>query len=186
MRPAGNLLFGHAVRLDALEETDVPTVARWETGPFLRLYDARPAMPRSEAEVAEWLDDVRQSERTLAFAIRALEDDRLLGTLELDSILWTHRVCGMGLAIGERENWGRGFGSEAAALGLAFAFQELNLHRVTATVFAYNERSIALVEKLGFRREGAFREFLERDGQRYDMLLYGLLRHEWRAPTEDR
>jgi len=186
MRPARDLLFGHAVRLGALEERDVPTIARWQTGPFLRLYDARPAVPRSETEVAEWLDDVRQSEQTIAFAIRALEDDRLLGTLELDSILWAHRVCGMGLAIGERENWGRGFGSEAAALGLAFAFEELNLHRVTATVFAYNDRSIALVEKLGFRNEGAFREFLERDARRYDMLLYGLLRHEWHSGTRDR
>lgn len=131
MTPARNVLFGHAVRLDALEESDVPAIARWQTGPFLRLYDARPAVPRSKAEVAEWLDDVRQSE-------------------------WTS------------------------------AFEELNLHRVTATVFAYNERSIALLEKLGFRREGAFREFLERDGRRYDMLLYGLLCHEWHLGTRDR
>jgi RimJ/RimL family protein N-acetyltransferase len=40
---------------------------------------------------------------------------------------------------------------------------------------------MALLEKLGFRREGVFRDFLERDGERHDMLLYGLLRPEWRA-----
>jgi len=48
-----------------------------------------------------------------------------------------------------------------------------------------NRRSIALFEKLGFRREGAHREFLQRDGERYDMLLYGLLKHEWRAGNEE-
>ncbi len=46
-------------------------------------------------------------------------------------------------------------------------------------MFEYNERAIALYEKLGFRREGVYREFLSRDGQRYDMYLYGLLRREW-------
>jgi len=180
-----DLLRGQLVRLDALEDADVPTIARWQVGPFLRLYDARPAAPRSEPELAEWLNDVRQEDRIKAFAIRALEDDRLLGTLELDSILWAHRVCGIAVAIGERENWGRGFGSEAVGLGLAFAFQELNLHRVTATVFAYNDRSIAVLEKLGFQREGTYREFLERDGKRHDMFLYGILRPEWMAQAGD-
>ncbi len=55
------------------------------------------------------------------------------------------------------------------------------LRRVQLTVFSYNERAIALYEKLGFRREGAFREFLQRDGKQYDMYLYGLLRREWEA-----
>lgn len=46
-------------------------------------------------------------------------------------------------------------------------------------VFAYNEPAIALYENLGFRHEGTFREFLQRDGVRHDMHLYGLLRPEW-------
>ena len=62
---------------------------------------------------------------------------------------------------------------------LDYAFGELNLHRFQLTVFAYNERASALYEKLGFVREGVFREFLLRDGTRYDMYLYGLLRREW-------
>jgi RimJ/RimL family protein N-acetyltransferase len=94
-------------------------------------------------------------------------------------------VCGFSIAIGDPANWGQGYGYEAAQLALAFAFDELNLHRVTTTVFSYNERSIALVEKLGFRTEGAFREFLHRDGRRHDMLLYGLLRPEWEARRQD-
>lgn len=117
----------------------------------------------------------------MAFGIRRVDADPLIGILELDEILWSHRVCGISILIGDRENWGRGYGFEAALLGLAFAFDELNLHRVTATIFSYNKRSIALFEKLGFEREGVFREFLERDGRRHDMLLYGLLQHEWRG-----
>ena len=177
---ATKLLRGARVRLTALHEGDVPTMARWdEDARTRRLFGARPARPRSEAEIAHFLKDLRENDRTITFGIRRLDDDALTGALELDGILWPHRVCGFGVVIGDRENWGRGYGYEAAELGLTFAFDELNLHRVTATVFSYNQRSIALVEKLGFQYEGVFREFLERDGKRHDMLLYGLLRHEW-------
>jgi RimJ/RimL family protein N-acetyltransferase len=179
--PAG-LLRGARLRLTALEEDDVPIIASWdEDTQFLRLYDARLARPRPKGEVADWLKQLRQEDHTIAFGIRGVESNDLLGTVTLDGVLWPHRVCGIGIAIGERDQWGKGYGFEAAQLTLDFAFRELNLHRVTATVFNYNRRSIALVEKLGFQREGAFREYLERDGERHDMLLYGLLRPEWLA-----
>ncbi len=64
---------------------------------------------------------------------------------------------------------------------MRFAFDEVNLRRLSLTVFAYNTRAIRLYEGMGFVREGTFREFLVRDGQPHDMLLYGLLEREWRA-----
>jgi RimJ/RimL family protein N-acetyltransferase len=174
------LLHGDRVRLNALTSDDLSTIARWyEDTDFMRLYDARPAHPRSEAELTRWLEELQKDKNTFAFAIRTQDSGALIGTVELDGILWAHGVSGFGIGIGDRANWGQGYGYEAAQLALAFAFNELNLHRITATVFSYNARSIALLEKLGFQREGAFREFLQRDGKRHDMLLYGLLRQEW-------
>ncbi len=181
-----NLLRSTQVRLTALTPDDLPTVAGWyEDAQFLRLYDARPALPKAEAELSKWLQEVQQAQDTFTFAIRPLDTDHLIGTVELDGILWPHGVGGLSIAIGDRANWGQGYGYEAAQLALAFAFDELNLHRVQATVFAYNERSIALFERVGFRREGVYREFLRRDGERHDMLLYGLLDREWRETASD-
>ena len=174
-----DILRGDVVRLDALRDSDASTIASWQQSDFLRFYDTAPARPSSEPEVVKWLAELRKTDRTIGFAIRPRDGERLIGTLELDEILWPHRVCGIGLAVGNPDDWGRGYGTRAAQLGLAFAFDEINLYRVTATVFAYNSRSIALIEKLGFQREGAFRQFIQRDGTRYDMLLYGLLRPEW-------
>ncbi len=177
-----NLLQGETVRLTALRQEDLPTLVRWyQDAGFLRLFDSRPAYPRSEAQLAEWLDELRKADNIFAFGIRRLDSDDLIGYLELDGIQWPHRVCGMGMGIGDRAEWGKGYGHEAARLALAFAFRELNLRRVEATVFSYNERSIALLEKLGFEREGVYRERLERDGTYHDMYLYGLLRREWEA-----
>jgi RimJ/RimL family protein N-acetyltransferase len=145
----------------------------------MRLFDSKPAYPRSEAAIRQWIQERNQARDAFIFGIRLLTAGELLGHIELDGVLWTHRVCGIGLAIGDPNLWARNYGSEATRLALEFAFHELNLHRVTLTVFDYNERSIALAEKMGFKREGTFREFLERDGERHDMLLYGLLRPEW-------
>lgn len=60
-----------------------------------------------------------------------------------------------------------------------FAFRELNLHRLQLITISYNERAINLYEKLGFKREGVYREAVFRDGKRYDMYLYGILDREW-------
>ena len=77
-------------------------------------------------------------------------------------------MSGVSIAIGEAKQWGKGYGYEVMQLVLRFAFDELNLHRV----------QLALYEKLGFQREGVHREHLQRNGKRYDMYLYGLLRSE--------
>jgi RimJ/RimL family protein N-acetyltransferase len=164
----------------------MPTLAAWhEQAGFLRLYDSRPAYPMTVAELGKWLAKANQDSNTFLFAVRLLEGEDLLGYLELDGLDWQHGVCGMGLGIGERSNWGKGYGYEATRLGLRYAFHELNLHRVQVTVFSYNERSLALVDKVGFRREGVFRERLQRDSQRHDMYLFGLLRREWEAQQQE-
>ena len=93
-------------------------------------------------------------------------------------------MSGVSIAIGEAKCRGKGYGYEVMQLVLRFAFDELNLHRIQLTVFSYNERAIALYEKLGFHREGVYREHLQRDGRRYDMYLYGLLRSEWEKGLE--
>ena len=174
------LLRGSRVRLTALTQSDLPTVIQWHQNPeFLRLFDALPAYPKTEAAVAQWIDDTNKATDAFLFAIRPLNSDELIGYLELDGILWTHRVSGVSIAIGEAKQWGKGYGYEVMQLVLRFAFDELNLHRVQLTVFCYNERAIALYEKLGFQREGVHREHLQRDGKRYDMYLYGLLCSEW-------
>jgi len=89
-------------------------------------------------------------------------------------------VAGLSIAIPDSQHQGKGYGMEAMRLLIDFAFYELNLHRLQLTVFDYNTRAVSLYERLGFTLEGRYREFVQRHGQRYDMLLYGLLSHEWR------
>jgi RimJ/RimL family protein N-acetyltransferase len=178
------LFHGPRIRLTALMADDLHTMARWyQDTEYLRLFDSRPAYPKTETDLQEWLAALQKEKDTFVFAVRPLEGNDLIGFLELDGVDWQHGVCGMGLGIGDPANRDKGYGHEATQLALRYAFHELNLHRVQVTIFSYNQRSIALIEKLGFQREGIFREHLQRDGRRHDMILYGLLRHEWEALT---
>jgi RimJ/RimL family protein N-acetyltransferase len=153
--------------------------AWWADADFLRLYDSSPAFPQSVAQLAKRLEDSEQGKTNFLMGIRPLDEDKLIGLAELDGIIWPHGTSAVSIAIGEQAERGKGYGREAMSLILDFAFRELNLHRVFLTVFSYNTTAIAMYEKLGFTREGAHREHLQRDGQRFDMVLYGMLRREW-------
>lgn len=175
-----DLFIGDRVRLTALEPADLDTFSRWyQHAEFMRRMNASPAYPRSKAHWERWLRDSNEDKNAYLFAIRPVDDERLLGWMELDAILWTHRTAWVAIGIGDAADRGQGYGAEAMTLLLNFAFGELNLFRVQLTVFAYNTSAIGLYERLGFVHEGTYRQFLVRDGQRHDMLLYGLLSEEW-------
>lgn len=177
---ASNLLRGEKVRLTAVANTDLPVISRWWADPdFLRLYNTAPATPRNEDQLSRRFDLSQTSSDVFLFAIRLLDDDRLIGLLEFDGVDWSNRTTFVSIGIGEVADRHLGYGQDAMTAALRFAFHELNLYRVCLTVFSYNEPAMALYERLGFVREGMYREHLERDGRRYDMVLYGLLRPEW-------
>jgi RimJ/RimL family protein N-acetyltransferase len=177
-----NLFQGTLVRIAALVEEDAAVMVPWSEDPvYLRLQDSNAARPQSAALIAADIRKLAGDTGSLTYGIRTLAEDRLIGTVGLWEIEWSNAVASLSIGIGHRDDWGKGYGSDALRLILAYAFRELNLHRLTLTVLAYNERAIRLYERSGFQREGVLREFGQRDGRRYDMYVYGLLRPEWQA-----
>lgn len=177
-----NLLHGEKARLTAVNSYDLSTLARWwADSDFLRHYDSTPAYPKTEDQLARRVEGGQDGRENFLFAIRPLATDEIVGLFELDGIIWSHRTSGLSIGIGNAEHRRQGYAADAMRVGLNFAFNELNLYRIYLSVFSYNEAAIALYEKLGFTREGVYREHLERDGRRFDMIHYGILRHEWRG-----
>ncbi|TMA03533.1 MAG: GNAT family N-acetyltransferase, partial [Methanobacteriota archaeon] len=86
-----------------------------------------------------------------------------------------------GLAIGEKNHWKKGYGTEAVQLLLQEAFEQLNLHRLTWWTFAENEASLALAKKTGFREEGRTRDSVFFDNEYHDSVILGLLKEEYEA-----
>jgi RimJ/RimL family protein N-acetyltransferase len=175
-----NLLRGEKIRLTAVNSYDLSTITRWwSDSDFLRLYNSAPAVPRNDDQLSRRFDLAHTSPDVFLFAIRPLAGDNLIGLLEFDGVDWSNRTTFVSIGIGDPAYRRQGYGRDAIAVGLRFVFHELNLFRVCLTVFSYNAAAVALYERLGFTREGVYREHIERDGQRYDMYLYGLLRREW-------
>lgn len=107
------------------------------------------------------------------------ETNAVIGTCTVIHLSPNHERAEIGFAI-RQERWGQGLGTEAVAAVVGFGFETLNLHRIEADVDPRNERSLRLLERLGFRREGHLRQRYYIDGERQDAIMMGLLRPEWR------
>jgi RimJ/RimL family protein N-acetyltransferase len=176
-----DLLQGELVRLTTEEpETPAALESRWVAdSEYSRLLDWDPARRFSTKNAQKWIEKQQESETTFAFTIRTLADDRIIGGIGLDGIRWTHRDCFVGIGLGEREFWGKGYGTDAMRIILRYAFTELNLHRVTLDVFEYNQRGVRSYEKAGFVIEGRSRGLILREGRRWDVIFMGILREDW-------
>src|SRR5581483_415233 len=177
-----NLLTGKLVRLTALDpEHDAESVERWEHDTeYMRLLNVRPTQLIGAKKWKEQMEEPL-NERRIEFAIRTLAENRLIGFLNLMGLQNQHGDCFVGIGIGEREFWGKGYGTDAMRVGLRFAFQELNRHRVSLMVVSTNPRAIRSYEKSGFAVEGRTRGTNHRMGERVDIVHMGILRSEWEA-----
>jgi RimJ/RimL family protein N-acetyltransferase len=174
------LFTGKLVRLAAPKPEDKECFAKWsENDEYLRVMDNDPARPIAPEAWEQFEAGILNLPSCFHFHLRTLADDILIGVVGLAEIQWTHQTASMGIAIGDPAYWGKGYGTDALQLILGYAFRELNLYRVGSTTISYNARSIKAHEKVGFRREGAQRSFIQREGQRFDLIHFGILRPEW-------
>jgi RimJ/RimL family protein N-acetyltransferase len=184
-----DLLRGKLVRLTSEDpEIMAPLISRWSSdSEFWRLEDWDPARSLSVKAMRDWIEKHREEEMAYIFAIRRMEDDRIIGEVGLDGgVQWSHGDSFVGIALGEREFWGKGYGTDAMRVILHYAFTELNLRRVTLNVFEYNPRAIRSYEKAGFVLEGRERGAVLREGRRWDVLYMGILREEWERGKSNR
>jgi RimJ/RimL family protein N-acetyltransferase len=179
-----DIFRGNLVRL-ATETPEVfgKAVARWERdSEYHRLADNDPAKLWSEKKQTEWIE--KRAERDpaeyVAFSIRTLAEDRFIGEVMI-SVNPIHGNGWVGIAIGERDFWSKGYGTDAMELITQYGFLELNLHRLSLGVHAYNHRAVRCYEKVGYRIEGTVRGDTYREGRRTDGLFMGILRREWLA-----
>jgi RimJ/RimL family protein N-acetyltransferase len=179
----GSLFQGKLVRLAMDNPEDwAKSFARWRRDTeYYRLLDTDPVSLFSvKAFQKEFEANLEKKPfDDYLFAIHTIEGDQMIGFIWLGGIDWNHSNGWVGIGLGEREYWGKGYGTDAMQVVLRYAFTELNLHRVSLDVFSYNPRAIRSYEKAGFTHEGRLRKLLARDGERADDVWMGILRDEW-------
>jgi len=182
---ATQLFEGSDIRFGPIDyEKDPEVESKWtHNAEFMRLYELEPARPMSAAIVKKQYEKlekkIEEDKNLYHFMIRAKADDRLIGKAMINRIEWANGGCQIRLGIGSADDRCKGYGTQAAKMLMRFVFAELNLFRVTANVAEYNAGAIALLKKLGFTEEVRRRQSLEREARRWDLLVFGLLKHEW-------
>lgn len=178
-----DVLTGKFVRLSAYDPEELSKAfTRWVcNSEYARLLNSSPfGMLSAKSSLKALEEDVAEmSPASYFFSIRTLVEDKLIGELNLDVVNWSGRDAFVGLGIGEPEYWNKGYGTDIMNVLLRFAFMEINLRRVTLTVFEYNPRAIRSYEKAGFRHEGQLRGRLNREGRRWNEYFMGILREDW-------
>lgn len=178
-----DVLKGELVHLGAVDPEEMSGFySQWSRdSEYSRLANSNPAYPQSIKAARNFIENdlEKDSSNDFFFSMRRLEDDRLLGDIGLGVLDWSSRDAFVGIAIGGRDFWGKGYGTDAMRVILGYAFLELNLRRVTLTVFEYNPRAIRSYEKAGFQHEGRQRGRLQRADRRWDTLFMGILRRDW-------
>jgi RimJ/RimL family protein N-acetyltransferase len=180
------MIFGKAIRLRAIEDTDLERFVEWFNDPEVTHHLMRflPMSMRLEKQWFEKLQELEEEARPLALDAREGDQWVHIGSCGLHAIDWRSRKAELGIAVGDKRYWDRGFGSDAVRTLLHHGFETLNLHRIYLYVFEDNERAIKVYLRQGFQEEGRLREHSYRVGSYRDLIVMGILRREWEEMTE--
>jgi RimJ/RimL family protein N-acetyltransferase len=176
------IIRGERVYLRPPERSDLPVFVRW-------LADAETARqlairaPFSEAMEEEWFKRVveGQGEKHYHFVICLVGDGRPIGTTDLRDLDFENGVAAFGISIGEKDEWNKGYGTDALRAICDFGFGQLRLERIWLDVYEPNARARRSYEKAGFTLEGTLRHGHFADGEFVDVMRMALLRDEWLA-----
>ena len=160
---------------------NVAAFRRWYADPEIARLARYQAAPMRPEEIERFFAARVVGPDTLAMAIHERTTDRLIGTCAFSQLDGDNGSALYHITIGEKDAWGLGYGTEATTLMLEHAFTSLGLHRVSLSVFAFNERAIRAYRRSGFTVEGRAREAIWRDGSFWDELSMSILENEWRA-----
>jgi RimJ/RimL family protein N-acetyltransferase len=172
---------GDRVVLRRHSRENLPAFQRWYADPEVARLTRYQDGPMRPDEIERFFHARALGPESLAMAIHVKATGRLVGSCAFSQLDADNGSVLYHITIGERDAWGRGYGTEATALMLKHAFETLGLHRVGLSVFEFNERAIRAYRRVGFTTEGRAREAIRRDGRWWDELSMSILEEDWRA-----
>lgn len=169
------------LRLRPPRESDVPQIVPLAGDREIAVHTLTMPHPYSEQDARDWIERCRKNAESgdeVAFVITMRDTEELVGACGI-GIDRTHNLGEIGYFIGRRY-WNRGYCHEAVRTMLEWAVGRLEVAKFIARVFAGNEASSRVVEKLGMEQEGLFRKHLVKWGERRDVEQWGMLVDEYR------
>ena len=169
-------LKSNRVILRPVLKKDLPQLLKWINDIEIQQY-LNAHLPVMEAEEDEWFDALHKSRSQVVFAIVA--DGKLIGNMGIHNIDHRNGTASTGALIGNKKYWGKGYGSEAKMILLNYAFNTLNLRKVSSSVIAFNERSYNYSKKCGYKDEGRLKAQHYAFGKYWDEILLAVFQADW-------
>ena len=173
------MIDGKNVRLGPLKKEYIPHYVKWFNDPEMLQY-LMMIRPMTLENEEQWYENAIKNQNAVYFAILLIVDgkEHLIGNCAV-KIDWKNKLGHLGITIGEKDRWGKGYGSEAMQLLVNYCFQTLNMHKVELNVYDFNTRAIKSYTKLGFKEEGILRKSHYVNGKYVDLIAMGILKDEW-------
>ena len=176
-----NKLMGKIYSLSPLTQNDITEeYIAWLNDPIVNKFLEVRHVNQTIETVTEYINNFYKDHESYIWGIYSLED-RLIGTVNLQDINPYHNVAELGLMIGNSDYWGKSASEEAVSLVLDFAFDTLELNRVTGGTYSTNIGMIFTYKRLGFTREGVMRKSILEGDKYIDAWRWGILSDEWKS-----
>ena len=180
------MIIGKDVRLRAMERSDLPLFVRWFADPEVCEFLTAHSLYSLDLEET-WFENMRKGpieEHPMMIEIKVGGGWQPIGDIGLIDINWVDRQAEVGVMIGEKPYWNKGYGTQAMSLLLQYAFDMVNLNRVFLRVYEPNLRGIRSYSKAGFIKEGCLRNAKYLNGNYVNMWIMGILKSEWQQVKE--
>lgn len=171
---------GKLVKLRAYKEEDIEKAVEFINDEEVKkLMDSTIPFPMTKWQEEDWVRSRKaNTDFTYDFAIEDLKTGKYIGGCSINECDVKNRTCVVGIMIGDKEYWGKGYGSDALKILIKFIFEEVNMNKIKLNVFAFNNRAIACYKKVGFKEEGILRKEIYRSGKYYDEIIMAMFKGE--------
>lgn len=181
------ILYAERIRLRAPEREDIPLFLKWVNDPDVCEFLEQTSVYNTVQEEA-WFERVSAGPRAeLPLVIEVRQDDEWvpIGNLGFADIHPVNLSAEIGIMIGEKQFWDKGYGTEAMRRMCRHGFEELNLNRIFLRVFEGNERGKAAYRKVGFVYEGTMRQARYHLGRYWDVDFMSIIRSDLNKETKE-
>ena len=172
-------IIGERVYLSPMCVEDVGIYTRWLNNPFVADTIGGGHFNNSALACGDWYEKKTKDANMPLFAIVKHNGDVPIGSIEFFEIEARHRTASICIFIGDEENCGKGYGTEAMRLALKHGFGVLNLNNINLYVYSFNERAIKSYIKSGFKEYGRRRQAYYLNGVYHDVVCMDILKDEF-------
>ncbi len=173
-------LIGTQIYLSPLTVEDVTEkYISWLNDNEVYRDNSHATFPNTREKTMAYVESVSRTNKEIVLAIRWKKNNVHIGNIALQRINWVSRSAELAIIVGDKKYWNKGIGTEAYMLMLGYAFDRLNLNRISSGQTLQNIGMINVCKKCGMKEEGVARESMFKEGKYIDTVTYSILRREY-------